>query len=447
MGGVPQYAQECDFRKPQTGLIRQTCEFFDIDLATLTCWETDTRIAPSQTERTSRGFSLRRVTDELILNSSSAADRNNRRTLLGSCMIRSDGLWTKGGPLLDRAPDSILIVKLSAIGDVVHTLPLLEVLRNNFPEARIDWVVEEEAAQIVAGHKALDRVFVSHRKSWQRRLLKAGKRSTTLKEIGRFIQDLRAREYDLVIDLQGLFKSGLWTGLSKGKRKIGLSDGREGSSLFLTEAPFPVDYSRHALERNLTVAHRLSCRENGWTGEIPFAQEDREAVDKLLQEEGLQDARIVALNPIARWKTKLWDWDRFAHLADMVKRAFPCEIVFTGSHSDQEITEKILALMKEKGKSFAGRTSLKELAYLYTRSALLICTDTGPMHIAAAMGCPVVALFGPTAPWRTGPYGSGHRVLKDTVNCSPCFNKKCDHMICMQRLTVEKVFETVAELL
>jgi 3-deoxy-D-manno-octulosonic-acid transferase/heptosyltransferase-1 len=98
-------------------------------------------------------------------------------------------------------------------------------------------------------------------------------------------------------------------------------------------------------------------------------------------------------------------------------------------------------MMKKEPGNLAGRTSLKELAYLFTRSNVLVTTDTGPMHIAAAMGCPVVALFGPTAPWRTGPYGKGHRVIRAEMDCSPCFKKKCDHMTCMKEITVEEVFE------
>ena len=133
-----------------------------------------------------------------------------------------------------KTPDSILIVKLSAIGDVVHTLPLLEVLRKNFPQARIDWVVEEEAGQIIKGHPMLDHVLISRRKSWQKSMTTPRARTAALREMIRFIRELRSHKYDLVIDLHGLFKSGVLTGLSKGKRKIGFTGGREGSSLFLT---------------------------------------------------------------------------------------------------------------------------------------------------------------------------------------------------------------------
>ena len=157
------------------------------------------------------------------------------------------GSSTEKELLATDKPKSILIVKLSAIGDVVHSLPLLEVLRKNLPEARIDWLVEEEASQIIEGHKDLDRMIVSHRKSWQKRFLRPGQKTALLREIREFIRNLRSVRYDLVIDLQGLFKSGILTGLSRGRRKIGFTGGgKEGSYLFLTEKPHFFDYNKHA---------------------------------------------------------------------------------------------------------------------------------------------------------------------------------------------------------
>ena len=133
----------------------------------------------------------------------------------------------------------------------------------------------------------------------------------------------------------------------------------------------------------------------------------------------------------------------FAALADRLQYDLSCGIIFTGSENDKAAIEDISGMMKKRPVNLAGKTSLKELAYLYTRCKTLVTTDTGPMHIAAAMGCPVVALFGPTAPWRTGPYGQGHKVIRAGIECSPCFKKKCEHMSCMKDITVESVFNAV----
>lgn len=340
-------------------------------------------------------------------------------------------------------PDSILIVKLSAIGDVVHSLPFLEVLRENFPHARIDWLVEEGGARIIEGHPAIDRVIVSRRRSWQRRLVKGTAYLSVIREAARFLREIRAREYDLVIDLQGLLKSGVLTGLSRGKRKIGMGGVREGGRLFLNERPVLVDYEQHAIDRYLKLAEYLECDLSPWKGDIPVFESDRRLINQLLSVDGLGERPLVAINPVARWKTKLWESERFAALADRVGNDLSCEIIFTGSKHDRAIIEDISKMMNKRPMNLAGRTTLKELACLYTRCRALVSTDTGPMHIAAAAGCRVVALFGPTAPLRTGPYGHGHRVIRADVECSPCFKRKCEHMTCMKRITVERAFEAV----
>ena len=342
---------------------------------------------------------------------------------------------------------SILIIKLSAIGDVVQALPLLSVLRESFPAARIDWLVEEEAAGIIKGHPAVNRVFISHRKSWQKKILKGMGYGSVVREALGFIKEIRSCRYDLVIDLQGLFKSGILTGLSRGRRKIGLAGAREGGWLFLNERPVEVDAQKHAIDLYLNFAEYLGCRFTSWNGNIPVSQTDKGSIDRLLERDVDKETPRVIINPMAKWKTKLWEPERFALLADRLQDDLSCKVFFTGSGNDRETIEDISRTMKKEPVNLAGRTSLKELAYLFSKSRVLVSTDTGPMHIAAAMGCPVVALFGPTAPWRTGPYGQGHRVIRAEVDCSPCFKKKCDHMRCMKEITVEEVFEAAKDVI
>jgi len=344
-------------------------------------------------------------------------------------------------------PGSILIVKLSAIGDVVHSLPVLEVLKKNFPRARIDWLIEEDAYKIVEGHPAIDNVIVSRRKSWQKAFLGGGKWKSALREIVQFANDLRSWKYDLVIDLHGLFKSGILTGLSRGKRKIGMSGATEGGWLFYNERPIPVDYNQHAIDRYLKVPEYLKCGfNNSWKGDIPIFESDRRKVNQLLDNDEFKESPLVAVNPVAKWKTKLWRTDCFAALADRLRNDLSCRIVFTGSKDDRAIIEDILSMMQTRAINLAGLTTLKELAYLYTRCKTLVTTDTGPMHIAVAMGCRVVALFGPTDPCRTGPYGGGNEVIRADVDCSPCFKKRCGHMTCMKDITVEMVFDAVKKI-
>ena len=341
----------------------------------------------------------------------------------------------------------ILIVKLSAIGDVVHTLPFLDVLQKNFPRAKIDWLVEEGAAGIIEGHPAIRRVIISRRNFWGKRLIEDKRFLPVFREVLSFIKDLRGHRYDWVIDLQGLLKSGALVGLARGGRKVGMTGAREGAWLFLKEPSVSVNYHQHAIERYLDVAAYLGCTRDEWDSRIPVFEAQKRLVEQMLQGDGLRGKSLVAINPMAKWKTKLWEPELFAALGDRILKDFSCRIIFTGSKGDRPVIEKISSMMKTRPSNFAGRTGLKELADLYGRCRVLITTDTGPMHMAAAMGCPVVALFGPTSALRTGPYGAGHSVITSGVDCSPCFKKTCDQWSCMRDITVDSVYEAVREVL
>ena len=340
----------------------------------------------------------------------------------------------------------ILIIKLSAIGDVVHSLPLLEVLRGRFPSARIDWVIEEAASGIVEGHPDLDELIVFPRKSWLNRCSRKREYINVGKETITFFRELRKREYDVVIDLQGLLKSGVLTFFARGSRKIGLNGAREGSSLFVNEQVTFPGPEIHALDRYLFVAKHLGVAGPVWSGKIPVYDTDKRYVDDLLI--GFEGNRaLVAVNPMAKWESKLWDLERFACVADVINENLGAAVIFTGNESDRVAIDKIITGMRTKALNLAGKTNLKQLAYLYEKCTAVVSTDTGPMHMAAAMGSSVVAIFGPTSPLRTGPYGRKHRVVRVGLPCSPCFKKSCDHMSCMKEITVEQVYDTVKEVI
>jgi 3-deoxy-D-manno-octulosonic-acid transferase/heptosyltransferase-1 len=345
----------------------------------------------------------------------------------------------------------ILIVKLSAIGDVIHTLPALNALRERYPKARITWLVEEAAADLVIGHRALDRVLVSGRKRWIRQL-KGPHRRQALSEMRRFWHDLRDTRYDMIIDFHGLLKSSLLVWLAHGKRKIGFDKGmqhQEHSYLFLNERVPPVDMEVHALVRGLMLLDAIGVKTRRVVFDVPVFARDHRQAESLLERHGMDGSRpLVAVNPVALWETKLWRDDRFAALADRLIQEMGVDVVFTGGPADRPIVDAILSRMTARAVNLAGKTGLKTLAALYRRTALLVTTDTGPMHLAAAVGTPVVALFGPTAPWRTGPFGEGHRVVRTAPACSPCFKRRCDgrRCCCMRAITVEMVLDAIRQL-
>ena len=334
---------------------------------------------------------------------------------------------------------NILIVKLSAIGDIIHTLPSLAALRQLYPDAHITWVVEEAAADLIKNHPYLDTVLVSRRKRWSKDI-RSGQFRQPLTEIRSFIKALRQRYYDLVIDFHGLFKSSIIVFLSRGKRKMGYDSLQELSGLFLNEK-IPEDMNKHAIDRYLDFPRYLGAQVDGAQFVLPSDREAEEKVQILLRKYNLEDKKFIAINPVALWETKLWSNEKFARLADLINNELQVKVAFTGS--EKEPIEEITSLMTTEKINLGGQTSLPELACLYKKAKMVISTDSGPMHLAAAMGTPVIALFGPTDPARTGPYGSGHAVIRTELPCGPCFLKKCPTKKCMEDISPAQIIAAV----
>ena len=341
----------------------------------------------------------------------------------------------------------ILVVKLSAIGDVIHTLPSLNAIRKHYPDAHITWLIEEAASSLVVGHEALDRVIISKRKQWIKGIF-GPSCLNNIKEAYQFIKKLRNTEYDLIIDFQGLLKSAVLIALARGKRKTGFDKGMEHmehSYIFLNERIHPVNMDNHALLRSLMLINALGIKSKEIEYKIPVSNHTRIITDELLERHGIKDPGIlVAINPVAKWKTKLWDNRKFALLADRLIEKYNASVIFTGSQSDKSTIKNIMSFMSKKAVNLAGKTTLKTLAALYEKTRFVISTDTGPMHMAAAVGTPVIALFGPTAPWRTGPFGSEHEILRSNLKCSPCFKRQCSTIDCMNQISVEQVFDAIS---
>ena len=346
----------------------------------------------------------------------------------------------------------VLIVKTSSLGDVIHTLPALNAIRNHFPDAHITWLVEAAAADLVVGHRALDRVIVSGRKRWMDQL-RTRARWQAMAEMRSFWRELRDTRYDIVIDFQSLLKSGMLVWLARGRRKIGFGKGmqhQECSYLFLNERVPPVDMEVHALSRGLMLLEAIGIHVREAVYHVPVSDDDRYRIKALLKGNGIDGRRqLVAINPVALWETKLWRNNRFARVADRLISDDHVDVVFTGGPGDHQVVADITGMMAAPAANLAGKTSLTQLGALYRQSAVLITTDTGPMHLAAAMGTPVVALFGPTAPWRTGPFGAGHQVVRSAPSCSPCFKRSCDvhRCRCMTDITVSTVLDATRRVL
>ncbi len=345
---------------------------------------------------------------------------------------------------------NVLIIKLSAIGDVTHTLPALTTLRRHLPDARISWLVEEAAQDVVRGHPALDRLLVWRRLAWVR-AIRSFRWLAAAREFAGIARALRDTPYDLIIDFQALLKSSLWIALARSPRKAGYGPGLrhdERSYLFLSERVPVSDPNAHAVERNLRLLEGLGFPRLPLRYDFPILPEnDREAA-RLLAEVGLAETTpFLAVNAMTRWPTKNWTAAHFASVADQLARSgAPC--VFTGSPDDREALQAIADAAQTPLRRLDGRTSLKTLAAVFQRARVVLSTDTGPMHIAVAVQTPVVALFGPTSPRSTGPFGAAHVVLRAGLECSPCYRKTChttryEKHACMLRIEPDAVVQAV----
>jgi len=326
----------------------------------------------------------------------------------------------------------ILIVKPSALGDIVHALPFLYALKKRFPWARIDWVVAHGLHRFLAGHPMINRLWVIKKDQWK----KLNRLSVTLGEINHLRRGLAAQRYDVCIDLSGLFRSGVISGFSKAPVRLGFKESDEGSPLFYTHK-IHGSMNIHAIDRYLEIARFMGCAVD--TVEYPFAPYN--PVPDIMKTLPDQYAIIC---PAAGKPANRWHASKFGTLAS--KLDLPVVVIAAASEAD--IALEVVESSKGNAVSIAGKTGLKDLLPVIGKSRYFICNDTGPMHMAAALNVPVFAIFGPANPARTGPYGPIHTIIQKDYPCAPCYAwhpcKKWGFR-CMQDLGVDEVFDMIQD--
>lgn len=335
--------------------------------------------------------------------------------------------------IFSKDPQKILIIKPSSLGDIVHSLPFLHVLHNRFPDAKIDWIVARGNEGLLEGNQIINKLLIIDKDNWKN----AGKIKDTLAEMGRLVKTLRNEGYDLVIDLQGLLRSGLMAAATGSSMRMGFSEAREGSALFYTHK---VGGGRelHAVDRYLKVAHALGCDTRNIIFPMPVISESSEI--KRLKKKLGEYAVIV---PGARWHTKRWLAESFGAVAAMLK----VKSIIVGSELDRTVARKIAERSKGMAVAMAGETSIPELISLIRGAKYVVTNDSGPMHIAAAYEVPAVAIFGPTNPAMTGPYGHNHIIVTAGNECAPCYKKKCEDLKCMKEISVEQVHKAIMSII
>lgn len=318
----------------------------------------------------------------------------------------------------------ILIVKLSSLGDLLHALPAVRCLKAGL-NAEIDWIVHPAYVELAKCFSDVSRVLVFPRRA-------------SPAEFIRQIRLLRAEQYEMIFDLQGIFKSALVSRLAPGLKRIGPSFQREGSFFFYTAVAGARNKNRHAVDEIMDVVRYL---------DLPVLPPVF-PMTVLLQLIGEPSPRI-ALLPFSRWPSKNWPLMSFARVGNELQENLGVSIYIMGASSEHSLSAEMEKKLSGQVINLTGKTTLPQMAGLLREMDLVITNDSGPMHLAAVMGTPVLAMYGPTDPVRTGPCGPNHRVLKGKLRCQPCFSARCRFRdgSCMLTITPESVINAAMDML
>lgn len=364
---------------------------------------------------------------------------------------------TVQGPVRD--PEKILIVRLSALGDVVQTLPVLARLRAQYPNAEIGWLVESQASVLLQGHPMLNHLHVSHRKRWTKALFNPGLWLKTLQEMKKFFREIRDKGYDVAIDFQGLLKSAFTTRLTGIRHRVGFAAAREGAPLFYTQK-VPIDGSFFAPEvpirdhfDALLRGAGVSTADSPQYPLAPLLSSDREGVQAYLSQ-FTAFAPVVVLAPATQWASKHWPVSHWQGLLRDLMAQTAVNVVLIGGPADQALAQQIIDAVppSEAGGrvlNLAGKTSMPQLAALFEVPRVVVGSDSAPLHLAGAVGVPhIIGLYGPTSPTRTPPPDCGTSTLMTTdeaLDCLFCDCSTCPLPVqhCMNGISVKRVLAEV----
>jgi heptosyltransferase-1 len=342
-------------------------------------------------------------------------------------------------PLAEIDARRVVLLKPSALGDIVHSLPVLTALRRRFPHAHIHWAVNRSYADLLRGHPDLDEVLTFDRRASHGGLWRTAHSFLDLAE------QLRRLRPDLVVDMQGLFRTGLLAFLSGASRRVGLSTAREGATWFYTDVVRVADFdAMHAVDRLWLLAEALGAGGGPKAFRIPLEDDARRwAAERLA---GLPRPWL-AVGAGARWTTKRWPPAHFAGLLRRAQAQFGGTAVFVGGADEGPLSDAAAAGLAGPARNLAGRTTLPQLTAVLETADVMVANDTGPLHLAAALGRPVVAPYTCTKARLTGPYGCEAGAVESRVWCQGSRLKRCGRMECMAELTPERLWPRLEEVL
>ena len=350
-----------------------------------------------------------------------------------------------------KNPKNILIIRLSAIGDLINVLPALRRLRTQYPDSKITWLVEDRASEILRGHPDVDEVIIYPRNKWQRGILKVNKSLKVISESLSFYKQLRKNHYDLVIDFQGNLKSAVMNLITGSGNRLGFGNGycKEFNYLSTQHHSYPAGKKIHRIEKNLSLLKELDIETKFLRPALPVTKNDEEYISNYINKNADPSIPIIIIHPgTSKFGSfKQWSSQNYTLLADKILDKYKANVILTWGPGEFDTVKEIVRNMKHNALPACETKSIKQLTELIKRATLFIGGDTGPLHIASIMGIPIVGIYGPKDPAIYGPYDGKAIVIKKDVPCSPCRKRTCGDPICMSSLLPDDVFHGVEKLI
>ena len=331
---------------------------------------------------------------------------------------------------------NILVIKLRYIGDVLLATPTVRAIKAARPHVRVTMMVNRGTEDVLSGNPDIDEIVI----------LDKGSLVTQFQ----LIAGLRRRRFDTVIDLTDGDRSAVLSWVCGAPVRIGFNDEHRWRGRFYTQVVQSAPGVQHRIDRDLEALKPMSIQADSRNPQLWLTPEDANSADRLLDQLGLQRSQSIAmLQPGARYWFKAWPPERFAELADHLTAQYSCQVLIGGSHQDIDLAQQIRQMAKSSPVIMAGRTTIKQLAAIAKKSVLFVGSDSGAMHIASAVGTPVVALFGPSNPREWGPRGGPVEVLYKELDCRSCFHPTCirGEENCMRLIAVDEVMSASGRLL
>lgn len=336
----------------------------------------------------------------------------------------------------------ILVVRLGSLGDIVHALPAVASLRDTFPQARLDWLVETRWAELLELNPDLSNIFPVDTRAWRRAPLGLA----TWRSIAALRRTLREARYDCAIDFQGLYKSAVLGRLSGAARRIGFARSaakESGAARFYTESASP-PAGVHVIEMNRALARAAGAGDTPIRFSLPTNAEDGARVEEMLRSHHLTE--FVVLSPGGGWRSKCWPVERYAALHNALARERGWRTVLNAGPGEERLVSEFTAQARVT-KPVHFKLTLRQLVALLKRAKVLVSGDTGPLHLTAALGTPVVGLYGPTDPARNGPYGPRAVALHHREKATITYKHEERTSPALLAITVEEVVAAVNRVL